>query len=94
MNALIGQLSPVFGRVAGQQAAVDGRVQRLHATSQHFRRARDRGHVENRQAGRAQDLRRAAAGQQLPAQVYQRAAEFEDPRLVGYRKQCTLGHGL
>ena len=51
----------------GQDAGVQSRVQRLHATVEHLGKARDVGDFEVRDAGVAQRLGRAAGGDQFDA---------------------------
>jgi hypothetical protein len=92
-NGVGGQLGCVRGRVAGQDAAVDGRVQRFDAPAEHLRRAGQFGHVAHGQPGGSQRLRRAAAGDQFPAQRRQAAAQFDQPCFVVNGKDGSLGHG-
>ena len=83
----------VLGHVAPrQQAAVDLRVQRLHAAVEHLGKAGVLGHLGDRQAGVGQQLGGAAGGQQLDAERVQRAREFDDAGLVGDGDQCVHGY--
>jgi hypothetical protein len=73
----------VLGQVAaGQDAAVHGRVQRLHASVEHLGKAGDLGHVDDRHAGVAEQAGGPAGGQDLGAQRVQTAREVDDARLV------------
>ena len=73
------------GQIAPRQnAAVYRRVQRLHATIEHFRKAGVIRHFGHRNATVVQQLRGAASGQHLDATAGQRARQFNHTSLVGY----------
>jgi hypothetical protein len=62
-----GQLGEMFGGAAGQDAAVDRRVQRFHAAAEDLREAGDLVYLRDGQAGRAERARGAARRDQLEA---------------------------
>jgi hypothetical protein len=70
-----------------EQATVHDRVQRLHATVEHFREARHIGHIGHGQAGVAQGARRATGGEQIPAKGNEARREIDDTGLVGHGEQ-------
>ncbi len=91
-DAVFFQRRHVRGIVAPrQQAAVDARVQRLHAAVEHFREAGDCADFGHRQVVLRQQLCGAAGGQQLHAGLVQRAREIDDAGFVGDGEQCG-GH--
>jgi len=79
---MAGQLGQVPRRAAGQDAAVDGRVQGLHAAAQDLRVAGDLLHRGDRQPGRGQRPRGAAGRDQLEPQPVQPAGQLDQARLV------------
>ena len=91
----VDRLDPVFlhgcdvPRVVAQrqQAAVDRRVQRLHAAVHHFGKARQVGHVAHGQPRLPQRLRGAAGGQKLDPPARQSAREVDQAGLVGNGNQ-------
>ena len=87
----VGEHRRLMLRIAAdaEEAAVDGRVQRLHAPVHHLRKAGDIAHVLHRQAGFAQRLVRAAGGDELDAALGERAGEVHETGLVGYGKQSA-----
>jgi hypothetical protein len=80
----------------GEQAAMDQRVQRLHAAVHHLGEAGDVGHVAHLQAGIAQGAGGAAGGDQLHPALGETGGEFDHAALVGHRQQRApdrhLGH--
>ena len=73
------------GQIAPRQnAAVYRRVQRLHATIEHFRKAGVIRHFGRRNATVVQQLRGAAGGQHLDATAGERTRKFNHAGLVGY----------
>ena len=73
----------VLGQLAaGQDAAVDLGVERLHPPVEHLGEAGDLGHVHHRDAGLAQQLGGAAGGEDLGAERGQAARELHHPGLV------------
>ena len=75
-----------------EQAAVDARVQRLHAAVEHLGKAGDLGHFGDGQAGLGEQLGGAAGGQQLDAGAVQFARELDDAGLVGDGEQGLHGN--
>ncbi len=70
-----------------EQAAVHPGMQRLDAPVHDLREPGVAGYVAHRQACLAQQLRRAAGGQQLDARPVERAGEFRHAGLVGHADQ-------
>ena len=68
-------------RPVGQDAGMDGRVQGLHAPSQHLRHAGDLGNFRVIDPGRVQDFGGAPAGDQLDAEGGQAGANSSRPVL-------------
>ena len=66
-----------------QQAAMDRRMQRLDPAVHHLRESSEIADVEHGEPGVAQNLARAAGGNQLDAVAGQRASEVDDAGLVG-----------
>ena len=88
LEAELGQLGPVLGLVeVGQQAGVDGGVQRDHAVTEDGRVAGEVRDIGHRQPGVADRLRRAPARDQAPAQLVQAGRQLRDARLVVDRQQ-------
>jgi len=79
---MAGQLGQVPRRAAGQDAAVDGRVQGLHAAAQDLRVAGDLLHRGDREPGRDQRPCAAAGRNQLEPQLVQPAGQLDQARLV------------
>ncbi len=78
-----------------EQAAVNLRVQRLHAAIEHFRESCVVGDFCHRQACIGQQLGRPAGGQKLHAERMKFASEFEDAGLVGNGDEGgQLSHGV
>jgi hypothetical protein len=73
----------------GEQAAMDGRMQRLDAAVHDLGKAGDVRNVPDGYALRRDRLRRAAGGDQLDASRMERAGQLGEPRLVGDRKQSA-----
>ncbi len=84
----------VLGGVAAREdAAVDRRVQRLHAAVEDLREPgglRDAGHLHARllELGRG-----AAGGEDLEAALREAAGEVHDPLLAVHGQERSLGHG-
>ncbi len=80
-----------------EQAAMDLRVQRLHAPVHHLRHACDLGDIDDFEPGFAQQLRRSAGGDQLHAARAQAFGEIGKARLVAHREEgagdLSRGHG-
>ena len=75
-----------------EQAAVDLRMQRLHAPVEHLGKAGVVGDLDHRQAGVGEQLRGAAGGQQLDLQRRERGREGDHTGLVGNGKQRATDH--
>jgi len=91
-DAVLRDRGHVLRRVAPrEQAAVDGRVQRLDAAVEHFRKAGVLGNLGHREARVREQLRGAAGRQQLHAEPCQLARELDDAGLVGDGNQCMHG---
>jgi hypothetical protein len=75
---------------ASEQAAVDPRVQRLHAAAEHLRAAGERLDVHHLESGFAQRAGRAARGHQLDAEFGESAGKVDEARLVGNGEQRPL----
>ena len=89
-DAVLGDRRHVLGQVAPrEQAAVHRGVQRLHAAVEHLGELRDVADVAHRNAGLAQRARRAAGGDELPAELVQAAGEVEQAGLVGDGEKCA-----
>ncbi len=73
-----------------EQAAVDARVQRLHAAAEHLGATRQGLDVHHLEPGLAQRARGAAGGHQLDAELGQGAGELDEARLVGNGEQRPL----
>ena len=88
LDPLVGERGEVVGAVAaGEDAAVDARVQRLHAAAEHLGRRGDDLDA-GRRRGRALDvLGGAAARHQLEAQLGQAAREVVEAGLVVHGDQ-------
>ena len=67
-----------------KDAAVNFGMKRLHPAIQHFGKAGEIGDVADLDAGIAQQLGRAAGGDQFDAHFRQPAREFGQSCLVGY----------
>ena len=74
---------------AGEDAAVNARVQGLDATAQHLRAAGQRLDVDHRQASVAQHTRRAARRDELHAEGREALRKIDEVGLVGNGKQRT-----
>ncbi len=77
----------------GEQAAVDERMERLHAAAEDFREA---GHFidrRDRDAVFLQMVHRPAGRQDLIAERFQFLCELQNAGLVRYAEQCSLFHG-
>ncbi len=82
-DAVLVQLSQVLGfGTIGEDAAVNLGVQRLDTPPEHLGRTRDRGDVGVGDALLGQELRRVAAGDQLPAESDEPASERRESGLV------------
>ena len=93
-NIVLFQFRDVLGEIAtGQDAAVHFRVQRLDAAIEHFRETGVIGHFRDRHAIFLQQLGGAASGQDVHAQLVQRAREIEHAGLVGYGNESLFDHG-
>ena len=87
-QAVLGKLFAMGCEVAsGQEAGVNRRVQRLHATVEHLGPARHRVDRLRRNAGGVQRLRRARRGHDLPAKGVQAGGQPLDAALVVYGQQ-------
>ena len=74
----------IVGAIApGENAAVDGRMERLDASVHHLGEAGDRGDVRHREARLAQRARGTAGGNELEAAGGEAAAQIDDAGLVG-----------
>ena len=83
-DAVVGERGHVLGPVAPrEQAAVDGRVQRLDAAVEHLRKAGVGSDLGDRQPGIGEQPGRAAGRQQLDAERGQLARQLDDAGLVG-----------
>ena len=83
----------VLGQVAaGQNAAVNLRMQRLHAPVEHFREAGVVGHFGHLEAGVSQQLGGAASGEERHALRSERLGEVDDAGLVGDGNESLLDH--
>ncbi len=88
-----GQLGQVFGRAAGQNAAVHGRVQRLDPAAQNLGKTGHIADIPGRQPGLAQGRGRAAAGDQLDPNGVQPGCQINQAALVPDADQGSiLGH--
>ena len=74
---------------AGQDAAVDRRVQRLDPAVHHLGKAGDVGDVDDRQSRGGQGLGGAAGGDQFDAEGGQSAAERRPAGLFRNTQNCT-----
>ena len=66
----------------GEQATVNFRMQRLDATAENFRKARQVAHIADIESGVAQQLRRAACRQQFDLMACEPPREVNQSRLV------------
>ena len=83
LDAVLGHVGLVVGVAAvGEDAAVHLRVQGHHPVAEDRRRAGEVGHVGDGEAGVAQGLGRAAAGDQVPAEAAEPAGQVDDAGLV------------
>ena len=73
-----------------KQAAVDERVQRLHAAVEHFGKAGVFADVLHGEAGLAQGFGGAAGGKQLDAVAGENLGERHEAGFIGNREQSTL----
>ena len=76
-----------------EDAAVDLRMQRLHAAAQHLRAACEVGHLCDRESRLGDRPRRAARPDELPAEVMEPAGKVNDPGLVVHREDGASLHG-
>ena len=82
------QLGAMVGTAqVGEDARLDGRVERLDASVEHLRRAGHGGHVGHRQATGAQRRGGAAGRDQLEPKLGEAVPELEEAALVGHRQQ-------
>src|SRR5262249_40685423 len=82
-DAVLLEGGEIVGPIAPRQnAAVEGRVQRLDPAVHHLGEARDGRHIDDRQAGVDEGSRRAAGRHQLEAAPDQRAGQIDDAGLV------------
>ena len=73
----------VVGQVAaGEQSAVNGRVECLHPAIKHFRKTGVGRDLSDREARIGQQFRGSAGGEQLNAKRMQRLGKFNDTGLV------------
>jgi hypothetical protein len=80
---VLGELAHVVGAgSAGEEAAVDGRVQRLHAAIEHLWEARDLRDAGDGKPRLAQDSLRVARRDELPAEAGESARELGEACLV------------
>ena len=100
LNAVLLHRLGVFGIGADrQQPAVHLRMQRLHPSVHHFRKAGELGNVGDGKPGVIQRLGGAAGGNELDAVVGKLIGEFDQAGLVGDRQQGAgdaagvAGHG-
>ena len=85
-----GDRREVVGPVTpGEDAAVDGRVQRLDPAVHHLGKAGDVGDVDDRQPGVGEGLGGAAGRDQLDPERGQAAAEIGEAGLVRNTQNCT-----
>ena len=82
-NAMRSQLVEMLGGAPGQDAAVNGRVERLDTPAQNLRKAGDILHLQNRHAGVRQLASRAAAGNDFTAGRHKALGKVDEPALVG-----------
>ncbi len=75
----------------GEDATVDGGMQRLDPAPEHFGSAGEVGHLDVIDAGLTQGCRRAAARDQFPPQVRETAGQVDQPGFVIHRQQCPHG---
>src|SRR5690606_24448908 len=88
-DAVPGQGGQVVRPVApGQDAAVDARVQGLHAAVEHLGKPGALGHVGDGQPRLPEGTGGAAGGEQLDAEGRQAAGEVDDAGLVGNGDEC------
>src|SRR5689334_19978001 len=78
---------------AGENAAVDVRVQRLHAAVHHLGKPGQVRHIRHREARFCQRARGAAGGDELEAARCESACEIDDAGLVGNAEQCSWHKG-
>jgi hypothetical protein len=91
-NPVLGDRGHVFGEItAREQTAVHRRMERLDAPVEHFRKVRDGADIGAREASVTNRLRGAASGDQLPAELVQRAGEIDEAGLIGNGEQGA-GH--
>ena len=87
-EAVPGQRGEIVRTIAsGEDAAVQGRMQRLHPTVHHLGEAGDRRDVGHRQAGVGEGLRGAAGRHQFEAARDESATQFHDSGLVRYAQK-------
>ena len=92
LDAVAGDGVEVVGaRPAGEDPAVDRRVQRLHAPVQHLGKPGNLRDSHDSKPAPAQRRGRAAGRDQLESASGQRPGEFRQPRLVRHAQQCS-GH--
>jgi hypothetical protein len=96
LDAVLGHLLLVVGDGPAEQAAMDARVQRLHAPVEDLGRAGVRGDGLDRDARVGERLGGAARGEDLDALLVQELDELEEAPLVGDRDDCPpdLRHGF
>ena len=87
-DLLLGEGGGILCLVAsGEDPAVDARMQRLHASAEHLGRVRDVLDARDVDAQLGERRRRAAAGDELEAEVGEAAGEGFEPCLVVHRNQ-------
>src|SRR5699024_9267161 len=79
----------IVGVAPPQQAAVDGRVQGLHAAVHDLRKTGDVADVSHRHVHLAQGARAAAGGDQFDVECVQCTAEVDQPGLVRDADECA-----
>ena len=76
-----------------EDAAVDGRMQRLHPAVHHFRKAGQIRDARDGEAGLGQRARRAAGRDELEAAIDETTAQFDDSGLVEDAQQGSWHKG-
>ena len=89
---MLRQLGEMIRRAAGEDAAVNGRMQSLDAAAEELREAGEGLGRRNRQAGVGELACAAPAGDQLYAGVMQFTGQRGEAALVGNGYQCAGCH--
>src|SRR5262249_48026440 len=72
-----------------EDAAVNARMERLHAAVHHLRKSGDGRHIRHREAGIEERPRCTAGGHELESARGQATAEVDDASFVGNAEQCS-----